>query len=83
MDRFIADENGNMMKCSKGAWVKHDDYEHLKKHLTRLTIESIEREKKVAKIEGEVEWLRDKFIEFNLREHELKKRLENLEGDEK
>jgi hypothetical protein len=80
MDRYVSTENGEMLKCEQGAWVKHDDYEDLKRQLTSLTVDSLERDQRVAKIEDELLWLRDKFIEFNLREHALKTRLNELEG---
>jgi hypothetical protein len=61
--RYVPDENGNMFKCEQGAWVKHDDYEKLINEWCKLASDSLEREKKLERLEREVEWLREKYYE--------------------
>jgi hypothetical protein len=40
MNRYVATETGEMMRCEKGAWVKHDDYERIVGELEQLMKEN-------------------------------------------
>lgn len=37
MTRYVAMENGDMLLCKQGTWVKYDDYEKVKDEVIDLT----------------------------------------------